>query len=173
MTVGLYEMKTKRPIAPWLCFNSGALHDHAGSAVYVVWDLHASGLPGLLLWLPQAAVWQPRADQPDPSAGPGAALVHEQVCGVSVEQLQKIDFWPFRWLIQGLFVYRALFFFWFVFCFCLLLSLESWWLGSCHLVPCSLSSSSFSVWVWWLWHIEKQSSLCSVHFHVFIRPYWQ
>lgn len=52
--------------------------------MYVVWYLNASGLLGLLLRLPQTALRQPGAHQPDPTASSRAALVYEQVCRVSL-----------------------------------------------------------------------------------------
>lgn len=40
----------------WCCAPAGSLSHHGGPAVHVVRDLPAPRLPGLLLWLPQAAV---------------------------------------------------------------------------------------------------------------------
>lgn len=110
----------------------GSFHYDAGSVVHVVWYFYASCIPGLLFRFPETAIWQSGSHQSDPSAGPWAALVHEQVCRVCDVLYVVCDVtWSNSDINAKVFI-----------CF---LFLASWWLEFCLLGPCLSSCFSFLV----------------------------
>lgn len=60
----------------------GAIHHHAGTAVFMVWDLVSSRIGRFLFWLSQETLWAPCTHQPDTQTDTRTAVVLEPVPGI-------------------------------------------------------------------------------------------
>ena len=61
-----------------------SLHDHAHPSLHVVRYLLPSHLRWVLLWIPEAALWASRENQPDSKTDTGASLVSSPILCVSL-----------------------------------------------------------------------------------------